>query len=133
MNTDSPSAANAPRFYPWRDAYGNEHHDIPRCTGTTRSHRSPWSKYARDCKRKGVVQRGSYGDREAWYCLQHDPARKDEKRVADLGPSLLELVAEALALVPRTKRTSDWHRRAEAAITKAEGRRVPAEDGGPTR
>jgi hypothetical protein len=123
-----PQASNetmrAPPFYPWRDAYGREHPDIPRCVGETRP-RNSWSKWRtwRDCQRKGVVKRGEYGGREAWFCLQHDPARRDERRVAELAPVFVDLLRQALELMPRTKRSADWLRQAEAVLAKAEGRR----------
>lgn len=115
----------APPFYPWRDAYGREHPDIPRCVGETRP-RNSWSKSQtwRDCQRKGVVKRGTYAGREAWFCLQHDPARHDERRVAELAPVFMDLLRQALDLIPRTKRSSDWLRRAEAVLAKAEGPRL---------
>lgn len=125
--TPPSSACNepmaTPRFYPWRDAYGREHASLPRCMGETKP-RNPWSKgwARRDCQRKGVVQRGTYAGREAWFCLQHDPARRAERRVAVMAPVLLELVRMAVDLVPRTKRSSDWLRRAESALARAEGR-----------
>jgi len=113
-----------PRFYPWRDAYGREHPEIPRCVGSTHP-RNSWSRRSwRDCQRKGVVQRGTYASREAWFCLQHDPAKRGERRVEKLAPILLELLREGTKLMPVAKdRTrADWLRRAEAAISKAEGR-----------
>ena len=124
------------RFTPWRDDSGREHPSVPRCCGYTNP-RNSWSSRVGDCRRKGVVQRGSEPPaafdpalgpawilpRERWYCLQHDPARKDEKRVAELAPSLRDLLAEALELVPATKRSADWRRRAEALLEKARPRR----------
>lgn len=87
MNTP-PVAWNeamaTPAFYPWRDAYGREHPDIPRCVWFTRP-RGSWSRRSvRDCQRKCVVTHGSYAGREAWFCRLHDPARRDERRVAEL-------------------------------------------------
>jgi hypothetical protein len=77
-----------PAFYPWRDAYGREHPGTPRCVGGTKP-RGSWSKGRtwRECQRKGVVQRGTYAGRQAWFCLQHDPARREERRVAELAPT----------------------------------------------
>ena len=62
-----------------------------------------------------------YGDGEAWFCLQHDPRREDDRRVTALAPVLLGLVREALDLVPTVKRTAEWRRRAEAVVARAEG------------
>jgi hypothetical protein len=109
-------------FYPWRDAYGREHPGTPRCVGETMP-RSSWSKGRawRDCQRKGVVQRGTYAGRQAWFCLQHDPARRDERRVAELAPVLLDLLRRAVDLMPRTKSSAEWLRRAGAALGKADG------------
>ena len=112
----------APRFFPWRDTYGREHPDVPRCAGYTQDRGQASARRGHTCDRKGVVQGGFYAGREAWYCLQHDPARRDEQRVAALAPVLLELVQEALALMPRTKRSATWRRRAEAALSTAETR-----------
>ncbi len=123
-----PAASNdvmaAPSFCPWHDAYGREHPDIPRCVGAMRP-RTSWSKRRtwRDCQRKGVVKRGTYAGREAWFCLQHDPAKRNERRVAELAPVFMELLRQALDLMPRTKRSGDWLRRAEAVLARAEGRR----------
>jgi hypothetical protein len=66
------------------------------------------------------VQRGLYGDREAWFCLQHDPRREDDRRVAALAPVLLDLVREALDLVVLSRRTEAWRKRAEAIVGKAD-------------
>ena len=74
----------------------------------------------RDCRRRGVVLRGTYGGRDAWFCLQHDPGRREERRVAELAPALLELVRDALGLVPRTKRSAGWRNRAEALVGEIE-------------
>jgi hypothetical protein len=117
----SNDAMVTPAFYPWCDAYGREHPGTPRCVGETTPRRS-WSKGRtwRDCQRKGVVQRGTYAGRQAWFCLQHDPARRDERRVADLAPVLLDLLRRAAELMPRTKRSAEWLRRAEAALAKAD-------------
>ncbi len=118
----SVAAPATPRFYAWRDEYGREHPDSPRCMGETkpRNARSKWRTW-HECKRKGVVKRGIYAGREAWFCLQHDPKRQDERRVAVLAPQLLELVREALELVASTKRSRDWRRRAEGVVERAEG------------
>ena len=115
-------ATNAPAFFPWHDEYGREHPSIPRCVGETRPRdsRSRWRTY-HECKRKGVVQRGVYAGREAWFCLQHDPRRQDERRLAALAPQLLDLVREALELMPATKRARDWRRRAEGVVDRSEG------------
>ena len=121
--SSSPVAAPATtRFYPWRDEYGREHPEIPRCMGETkpRNARAKWRTW-HECKRKGVVRWGMYGDREAWFCLQHDPRREDDRRVAALAPTLLDLVREALDLVPLVKRSADWRRRAEAVLARAGG------------
>ena len=112
----------APRWYPWRDDLEKFHPDVPRCTGGTRPRGFGRSRGGGDCSRKGVVQRGVYAGREAWYCLQHDPARRDERRIAELAPIFLGLLREALDLVPRTKRSADWLRRAERALAKANDR-----------
>ena len=109
----------APRFFPWRDAYGREHADVPRCEGYTRP--SGWSKHGSTCQRKGVVHRGT-DRRELYYCLQHDPKKQDEKRVADLAPLLLELLGEGVELMPRTKKAAYWLRRAQGVLEKAEKR-----------
>lgn len=112
------------RFAPWRDEYGRLHEDIPRCCGYTRP-RNSWSSRVGDCHRKGVVQRGTWDGSyhpERWYCLQHDPARRDEKRVADEASALLQLVRDALGLMPRTKAGAAWRERAERVIGRAEGR-----------
>ncbi len=122
-----PAPPTAPRFYPWCDAYGKEHPDIPRCCASARG-RGLNRKYHRQCDRKGVVQRGPHAGREGWYCLQHDPAKRDEERVERVAPILLQLLREALELMPRTKSAADWRRRAEAAIAKAEGRVTKTED-----
>ena len=120
----SNDALVTPRFFPWRDAYGREHPGTPRCVGETRRRRA-WSavRVGRDCQRKGVVQRGTYAGRQAWFCLQHDPARRDERRVAELAPVLIELLRQALELVPRTKRSAGWLRHAGAAVANVDGRR----------
>jgi hypothetical protein len=107
-----------PAFYPWRDAYGKEHPDIPRCCGNARR-RGFVKGYYHQCDRRGVVQRGAFCGREGWYCLQHDPAKKEERRVEELAPVLLKLLREAVEFVPRTKKASDWHRRAEAIVARA--------------
>lgn len=119
----SNEAMASPPFYPWRDANGREHPDIPRCVGETRP-RNSWSRSRtwRDCQRKGVVKRGTYGGREAWFCLQHDPARRDERRVAELAPLFMDLLRQALELMPRTKRSAEWLRRTGAVLARAEGR-----------
>ena len=121
-STPSGAAATAPAFYPWRDEYGREHPGVPRCMGETkpRNARSKWGTW-HECKRKGVVKWGMYGDREAWFCLQHDPRREDDRRVAALAPTLLDLVREALDLVPTVKRSAEWRRRAEAVLARAAG------------
>jgi hypothetical protein len=119
--TTSPGPAGTkPRFIAWRDAYGREHPEVPRCLGGTkpRSGRSRWTSH--ECKRKGVVQRGTYGGREAWFCLQHDPRREDDRRVETLAPTLLDLVREALDLVVLTRRTEAWRKRAEAVVGRAD-------------
>lgn len=117
---DAPASLAGPAFFPWRDEYGREHPDIPRCMGETkpRSARSKWRTW-HECKRKGVVKRGMYGDREAWFCLQHDPKREDDRRVAALAPALLDLLREALDLVPLVKRTAEWRQRAEGVLARA--------------
>ena len=114
-------AANTPLFQLWRDEYGREHPDIPRCMGETkpRNARSKWRTW-HECKRKGVVKLEMYGDREAWFCLAHDPGREGDRRVAALAPLLLGLVREALDLVPTAKRSAEWRRRAEAVLGRAE-------------
>ena len=125
-DTNAPStavgpAANMPPFYSWRDKYGREHPDIPRCMGETkpRNAHSKWRTW-HECKRKGVVKRGTYGNREAWFCLQHDPRREDDRRVAALAPALLALVREALDLVPNVKRAAEWRRRPAAILARAD-------------
>ncbi len=122
MNANSPAprrdyefpAGPPHRFAPWRDEYGRVHENVPRCCGWSRP-RNSWSG-TRECHRKGVVQRGP-GDftlwhPERWYCLQHDPARADERRIADAAPILRVLLREALDLMPQTKRAAEWRRRA---------------------
>jgi hypothetical protein len=115
------------RFSAWRDEYGRVHEDVPRCCGSTRP-RNSWSKIPGECHRKGVVQRGVERgwrvDRERWFCLQHDPARGDEKRVAEAAPTMRELLAEALELMPRTKRAAAWRERTQALLDQTEARHV---------
>lgn len=121
------------RFAPWRDDYGRTHEDIPRCCGWTKP-RNAWSKRAGECQRKGVVQRGAFDPAvwhgERWYCLQHDPARKDEKRVAEAAPALRALLREALELdcYASNKRSRSWRERAERLLETldrpATGRRL---------
>jgi hypothetical protein len=124
----APGTSSLP-FYPWRDEYGREHPDIPRCIGETkpRSARSKWRAW-HECKRKGVVKRGTYGNREAWFCLQHDPRREDDRRVSVLAPTLLDLVRDALELIPAVKRSAEWRRRAAAVLAKAEGAGRPGRE-----
>ena len=107
-----------PRWYPWRDPYGRVHAEVPRCVGGTKPRGFGRTRRGGDCQRKGVVQRGLCGGREGWYCLQHDPARRDERRVAELAPIFMALLREAVELMPRTKRASDWRRRVDAALAK---------------
>jgi hypothetical protein len=94
---------------------------VPRCCGST-APRNPWSQHGGECTRRGVVFAGVRYGREYWYCLQHDPKRADEKRVADLAPVLLELVREAVERMPRTKAAQEWRERAQVTLAKAEGR-----------
>jgi hypothetical protein len=111
------------RFAPWRDEYGRLHEDVPRCCGYTRP-RNAWSSRVGECHRKGVVQRGAFDPvvwhGERWYCLQHDPARRDEKRVAEAAPTMRGLLAEAIELMPQTKRSAAWHERAQALLDRTE-------------
>jgi hypothetical protein len=108
-------------FRRWRDPYGGDTTE-PRCCGTT-APRNPWSKHGGECTRKGVVFAGIVYGWERWYCMQHAPARKDEKRVAELAPTLRDLLREALQLMPRTKRSAEWRELAEIALERADGRR----------
>jgi hypothetical protein len=120
VRTTPPEPAGiTPRFFAWRDEYGREHSEIPRCLGETklRSGRSRWASH--ECKRRGAVQRGTYDGREAWFCLQHDPQREHDRRVATLAPVLLDLVREALDLVVLSRRTESWRKRAEAVVGEA--------------
>lgn len=123
-NGDSMFCSEGPRppFRAWRDPYGVEHPDVPRCSGSA-TRRGIIRPYTADCSRKGVVFAGVRYGWERWYCLQHDPAKRDEKRVAELAPTLLELVRQARDLMPRTKATLAWRERAERAIARAEGAR----------
>src|SRR5512138_3519431 len=113
------------RFAPWRDENGRLHEDVPRCCGYTRP-RNSWSKMPGDCRRRGVVQRGVERgwmyDRERWFCLQHDPARRDEKRVAEAAPALRALLAEALELqcFASSKASRSWRERAERLLKTLE-------------
>lgn len=107
------------RFHAWRDENGRVHEDVPKCLAWTHP-RNSWSKRGGECRRKGVVRRGMYGDREAWFCLQHDPAREDEKRVAAGSSALRDLLAEALELMPRTKRAAAWRARAQSLLETTE-------------
>jgi hypothetical protein len=103
------------RFQPWRDDYGRVHDDIPRCCGHA-MRRGSFVRYADQCHRKGVVQRGAFdpavGRGERWYCLQHDPKRADERKIEKSAPILIDLLREAVELMPRTKKSEDWIRRA---------------------
>ena len=112
----------AARWYPWRDPYGRLHPEVPRCLGGAKPRGFGLTRRGGDCQRKGVVRRGLCGDREGWYCLQHDPARRDERRVAELAPVFLALLREGVELMPRTKRAAGWLRSAESALAKAEKR-----------
>jgi hypothetical protein len=113
------------RFAPWRDEYGRLHENIPRCSGYTRP-RNSWSKSPGECHRKGVVQRGAFDlaawHGERWYCLQHDPARRDEKLVAEAASTMRDLLVEALELMPRTKRAAAWRERAQVLLDRTEAR-----------
>ncbi len=122
LSSSAGSATSTPAFFPWRDEFSREHPSIPRCIGETRPRdsRSKWRTF-HECKRKGVIKRGIYAGREAWFCLQHDPRRQDDRRVAALAPQLLDLVREALELMPPTKRAREWRRRAEGLVDRSEG------------
>lgn len=114
-------ALAAPSFYPWRDAYGREHADIPRCMGAT-SPRHPWmvkGRVYRDCQRRGVVKRATDGAREYWFCLQHDPAKRDERRIGGLAPAFLDLLRQALDLMP----ANEALRRTGGAAPRSRSRR----------
>lgn len=110
------------RFYAWRDENGRVHEDVPKCMGWKKP-RNSWSKRGGECRRKGVVRRGMYGELETWFCLQHDPAREDEKRIAAAAPTLRDLLQEALELMPRTKSTAAWRERAQVLLEKTEAHR----------
>ncbi len=55
LERDSMFCPEGPRppFRAWRDPYGVEHQDVPRCDGSTQP--KGWRKYGGNCSRKGVV------------------------------------------------------------------------------